>query len=49
LKKKGIKDIALGQKYDVFQERIDGIFFLHRIKPDIQACVENLEDLSTEF
>lgn len=35
----------------LFPKKINGKFyFLHRIKPDIQiACVENLEDLNSEF
>jgi beta-1,2-mannobiose phosphorylase / 1,2-beta-oligomannan phosphorylase len=51
VEKKGIKVLLWDKNVVFFPRKIDGKFyFLHRIKPDIQiACVEKLEDLTTEF
>ena len=51
LEKKGIKVLLWDKNVMFFPRKIDGKFyFLHRIKPDIQlACVDNLEDLTTEY
>lgn len=51
VEKKGIKVLLWDKNVVFFPRKIDGKFyFLHRIKPDIQiACVENLEDLTTEY
>jgi beta-1,2-mannobiose phosphorylase / 1,2-beta-oligomannan phosphorylase len=51
LEKKGRKVMLWDKNVVFFPRKIDGKFyFLHRIKPDIQiACVENLEELTTEF
>jgi predicted GH43/DUF377 family glycosyl hydrolase len=49
--KQGKQILVWDKNVIFFPERIGGkLFFLHRIKPDIQiACINNLEELTTEF
>ncbi len=49
--KPGMKVYVWDKNVIFFPEKINGqLYFLHRIKPDIQiACVNSLEELTTEF
>lgn len=51
IEKKGIKVLLWDKNVMFFPRRIGGkLFFLHRIKPDIQiVCINNLEELTVEF
>lgn len=51
VEKKGIKVLLWDKNVIFFPRRIDGkLFFLHRIKPDIQiVCINELTELTPEF